>query len=463
MTTPRLYIGIETTVRELDAKLLLACVAAEAGFEVWMGQQKMFLRQLETMPQGILFNKSISPSKARKYAHYKRLGFPLVAYDEEGLAPFNADEYQKRRVNVDSLRALDYFFAWGEWQKTVIGQKAPDALRHVVTVGHPRVDLTRRTIRGFYADQVRALRERYGAFVLINTNFSFYNHFKGRDIEAFLRLKTKAGKVVDEEQRNYYRRISEHKKTLFYAFADLVVKIRTRFPELSVVLRPHPSEDHDYWRSTLPDDPNIHVVHEGTVLPWIMASTVMIHNSCTTGIEGYLLEQPVIAYRPVQNDELDIFLPNALSAEALNDETLLNLVEQLMSHDALPPEFEQSAEKKAIAEQYITGLDGPLSCERIVEYLKQIQFPARTLTSMPYHAYSRLKRANAAIRQQIRRIVQSKPTNAARQQYVRQKFPGLDLENVRGLVKQFHQATGRFAELHVSQPEADLLQISHEG
>ena len=53
MEKTRLYIGIETKVREFDAKLLLACVAAEAGYEVVLGQQKVFLKRLENMPQGI--------------------------------------------------------------------------------------------------------------------------------------------------------------------------------------------------------------------------------------------------------------------------------------------------------------------------------------------------------------------------------------------------------------------------
>ncbi len=114
MEKTRLYIGLETKVREFDAKLLLSCVAAEAGYDVVLGQQKMFLNRLENMPRGILLSKSISPSKAKKYVHYNKLGFKLVAYDEEGLAPFNADEYQKRRVSVDSLKPLEYFFAWGQ-------------------------------------------------------------------------------------------------------------------------------------------------------------------------------------------------------------------------------------------------------------------------------------------------------------------------------------------------------------
>ena len=63
MQATRLYIGVETKAREFDAKLLLACAAAEAGFDTVLGQQKIFVKHLAAMPRGIWLNKSISPSK----------------------------------------------------------------------------------------------------------------------------------------------------------------------------------------------------------------------------------------------------------------------------------------------------------------------------------------------------------------------------------------------------------------
>ena len=464
MKKSTVYIGIETKVRELDAKLLLACVAAEAGFEVWLGQQKMFLKHLDTLPRGILLNKSISPSKAAKYAHYHKLGFPLVAYDEEGLAPFNADEYLKRRVSVDALAAVDYFFAWGDWQKEVIAQKAADQIQKVIPVGHPRVDLTRREVRGFYDDQVQALRVQYGDFVLINTNFSFYNHFRGRDIEAFLQLKTKAGKVVDEEQRNYYRRVSDHKKALFYAFAEMATRIRERFPELAVIVRPHPSEDHDYWRQTLPNDDKIQVVHEGTVLPWILASRVMIHNSCTTGIEGYLLEQPVLAYRPVRDENLDIFLPNALSTQAFTSDELLHKLEVIFSQKSGVEDITADAQKRKIAAQYLVGLEGPLSCERIVTYLQQLQIPSKTFATISYHGYITLKRLKRALHKRLSPADSTQSEkDKERRQYLLQKFPGLEVEEIHTLITQFQHATGRFAEIGVRRLDKNVLQIFRQA
>lgn len=459
MKKTRLYIGLETKVREFDAKLLLACVAVEAGFDVVLGQQKMFLKRLGEMPEGILLNKSISPSKAKKYAHYKKLGFKLVAYDEEGLAPFNADEYQKRRVCVDSLKPLEYFFAWGQWQKDVILEKAPMEEAKVMPVGHPRVDLTRRELRAFYDDDVKALRDRYGQFVLINTNFSFYNHFHGRDFEVILRQKTKAGKVVDEEQREYYRKVSEHKKVLFYEFAEMVVKIHQRFPDVAIVLRPHPSEDHDYWRQTLPQDEKIHVVHEGNVIPWIMAADVMIHNSCTTGIEGYLLEQPVIAYRPVQAEELEIFLPNALSEQALTCEALLDRLDQHLTNGR-GVQSTVDDRKREIASRYITGLDGPLTCERIVASLNKVQFPQKTLGIISYQLWTKMKKMMKKERKRVVKMITQKADYDHRMQYRRQKFPGIEVDEVQQSIAKFRHVTGRFSDFQVIQLEKDRVRIT---
>lgn len=456
MEKTRLYIGIETKVRELDAKLLLACVAAEAGYTVILGKQKMFLKRIGKIPKGILLFKSISlPSKAREYKHYKKLGFRLVAYDEEGLVPFNADEYKKRRISVDSLKLLEYFFAWGAWQKDLMLEKVPMEEPKIVPVGHPRVDLTRKELRAFYDDDVKALRDRYGQFILINTNFAFYNHFRGRDFEIVLRQQIKAGKVVDEEQREYYRKVSKYKKVLFYEFADMVARIRERFPSITVVLRPHPSEDHEYWRQVLPQDEKIHVVHEGTVLPWILASEVVIHNSCTTGIEGYLLEQPVIAYRPVQSEEVELPLPNLLSEQALTLDALLDMLEQLLTNNQ-GSQVGADGKKREIIARYISGLDGPLSCERIIAILNTVQIPEKTVKIASYQLYTKMKN----VRNSVVRMLRQKTKETHEMKYQSQKFPGIVLDEVQQSITKLQHVTGRFSGVRAVQLEENMLQIT---
>ncbi|PIE36574.1 hypothetical protein CSA56_00030 [candidate division KSB3 bacterium] len=460
MNNTRLYIGVETKAREFDAKLLLACFAAEAGFDTVLGQQKIFVKRLAEMPRGIWINKSISPSKTEAYKHYKKLGVILAGYDEEGLAPFNADEYKKRRISVESLRQLECFFAWGQWQADVIAERAPSEAHRVVQVGHPRVDLTRREFRAFYDDEVKKIREQYGQFLLINTNFSFYNHFHGKD--GKIAMFEKAGKIADEAQRDYYLRLRDHKKTLFYEFAEIVRILRRRFPDATVVLRPHPSENHDYWREILPQDGKTHVVYEGTVLPWLMAADVMIHNSCSTGIEGYLLERPVITYRPIQAEEFENTLPNLLSEHALSREELLQKVEYYLTRDR-SVELPADEEKRRIAGRYIASLDGPFSCERTVERLSHIQREAKPLEIFSYRAFVEMKRiAKGVLRRILRRQPVSTATTKRQDEYRSQKFPGISLGEIQqGLIK-YQQITGRFSDLRVAQIGKNLFQFERK-
>ncbi len=318
-------------------------------------------------------------------------------------------------------------------------------------------------MRTFYDEDVKTLRECYGQFVLINTNFSFYNHFRGRDFEVILRQKTKAGKVVDDKQREYYRKVSEHKKTLFYAFAEMVVKVHQRFPDITIVLRPHPSEDHRYWRQVLPQDKKIHVVHEGNVLPWIMAANVMIHNSCTTGIEGYLLEQPIIAYRPVQAEEFDIELPNLLSDQVFTLETLLEKLEQHFANGK-GGQTAEDEKKREIASRYIVGFDGLLSCERIVECLNTVQFSRKTLPIFSYQLYTRIKKVrNKGIRRIFQVTTSYRAKSDERIQYRFQKFPGIGLDEVQQAITKFHDITGRFSDIRAIQLEKNLFRIIRES
>lgn len=244
----------------------------------------------------------------------------------------------------------------------------------------------------------------------------------------------------------------------------MAARIRERFPDMTVIVRPHPSEDHDYWRQTLPHDANMHVVHEGTVLPWILASRVMIHNSCTTGIEGYLLEQPVLAYRPVQQDDLDIFLPNALSTQVFSSGELLQKLEAIFSQKSGAEDGAAAAEKRRIAAQYLAGLEGPLSCERIVEYLKQIQIPSKTLGMMSYDGYIKLKRLKAALYKWFSPSASTpNAKHEERRQYLLQKFPGLEVAEVQALIANFQRATGRFADIQVRRLEKNVLQIFRQA
>lgn len=452
MKPPRLYLGIEIKVREFDANMLLGCVAAEAGFDVVLGQQRVFKRHLEDMPPGIYLDKSVTAKKTAPHESLRKSGFHIVAYDAEGLAFFDAAEYQKRRLATETLNQLDYFFAWGEHQANVVREKMRGREEAIILAGHPRIDLTRPELRAFYAEEAEALQKKYGRFLLINTNFSLCNHVRGKDVA--IEVLAKGGKIVDDQHRAYYLELREHKRQIFEAFIEMVPVLHQHFPNMPIVIRPHPIEDHDYYRRILPQSANLRVIHEGNVLPWLMAAQVIVHNSCTTGIEAYLLERPVIAYQPIQAEAFDIYLPNALSDRVFSQAAL---IERLASYLEAQDEAQQQnmEEKQKIAEYYLSGLRGEFASDRMVAALKNIP-PARATCHLALHRLYRKMRS--AFGRAFQKNERSASTPDDAQAKVRQQvFPGIDLQEMQGAIERFHRLTGRFSSVRVAQMQEDVF------
>ena len=101
---PWLILPIETKARELDAKTYTACAAAEAGFNVMLGEQNGLLRRLARLPRGFYLDKSIAPLKVAPFERLKKLGFRVMAWCEEGLVYRDRDAYLHERVASEGLR-----------------------------------------------------------------------------------------------------------------------------------------------------------------------------------------------------------------------------------------------------------------------------------------------------------------------------------------------------------------------
>ena len=99
------------------------------------------------------------------------------------------------------------------------------------------------------------------------------------------------------------------------------------FPDRKIIIRPHPSESFDTWRQAATGYDNVEIIHQGHVHAWLHACELMIHSGCTTGMEGYLLNRPVVGYQPVVSEENKTNLPNRLSHNVYSLEELLETID----------------------------------------------------------------------------------------------------------------------------------------
>ena len=155
--------------------------------------------------------------------------------------------------------------------------------------------------------------------------------------------------------REYAEGFREHKQAVFEDFQNLIPELERAFPEYTIVVRPHPTENQDIYHQIAARCRRVQVTNEGNVVPWLMAAKVLIHNGCTTGVEAYVMRVPAVSYRATVNDYYDdgfYHLPNRLSYQCFDFEELRVTLERIISGDLGAPGGE---EREKLIDHYLVA------------------------------------------------------------------------------------------------------------
>jgi len=437
---PTVIVPCETRNRELDAKLLLGCAAAERGFPVVVGEKKAINLRLGGLPRGLYLSKSLTNRNVRIYDVLRQLGHRVVCGDEEGLVYHSREQYWTTKVGAEAFARADALLAWGEenaanWRAHPAYAGAP-----IFVTGNPRIDLLRPELRGLFDEEAEKLRHRFGRFVLVNTNFSRVNHWfpaQSHLRTTLARAEREPGAVPEDELG-----VARQKQLLFEHFLAMVERLESAFPDVAVVVRPHPSESHAPWLRVAEGRPRLCVVHEGPVVPWLVAAEAVIHNGCTSAIETWLLGRTPIAYRPVRSDRFDLDLPNDLSEQGGDAHELVALVAAALEGRLQPAPEAVRARRGEIA-RHVAALEGDLAADRIVGALEEVAagaVPARA----PRARDVLVGRARLAVRGVRKRVEARLPEHRNSRAYVRHVFPPTSLAEVQARIDALGRRLGRF-------------------
>jgi surface carbohydrate biosynthesis protein len=307
-----LIVPVESQVRELDAKLLLACAAPERGFPVVIGSRAFVHYDITAMPRGVYLAKSMRSLSNRMFEILRQLGHEIVAWDEEALVRFPQEDYYRRRLSPKALGLVSHLLAWGEDDAEIIREFPAYPGTSIHVTGNARIDLMRPDVRAYFDAEVADIRRRFGQFVMINTNFGYVNAFAS-SLNLIQDAKKPGAAPVEGKNTlgmtsEFARGLAAHKQALFEHFRKLVPALAKALPDHTIVLRPHPAEGHETWKEAASGCKNVHVVNEKSVIPWLLATTALVHNGCTTAVEAAVL--PIRTSRERRSD-----LPRPLRQE----------------------------------------------------------------------------------------------------------------------------------------------------
>jgi surface carbohydrate biosynthesis protein len=445
-----LIIPVESQVRELDAKLLLSCVAAERGFPVVLGSRAFVHYLMPFLPRGVYLAKSMRSLSERMFRIVRGLGHDIVGWDEESLVRGPTSVYYGDRLSPATLRALSVLFAWGQDDAEVFrGFPAATGVPIHIT-GNPRIDLLRKDVRAYFQPEVDAIRQRFGDFILVNTSFRFVNAF----VPGLNLLQPgppggppKISANARGMTREFAIGMAAHQHVIFDAFQALVPLLSARFPDHVIVVRPHPAERDEPWERVAGRRQNVRVIKEGNVIPWLMACRVLIHNGCTTAVEGAVLDTPAVTYQPIQSEHFDFPLPNALSHRAFRADEVTRLVGAILAGRL---GLLDGGERARIFERHLTALEGPLAADRIVEVLTARGYATRRPPRPRLAAYVPAW-IGGNVRTMQKLITMLRPGHRSGAAFHAHRFPGLTVSEFDHRIERLGRVLGRFDGLRVTK------------
>jgi surface carbohydrate biosynthesis protein len=435
----------------MDAKILLSCVAAECGFPVIMGSRAYVHYRVDSFPRGVYLAKSLRTLSIRMFKILRQLGHEIVAWDEEGLLRWPDPEYYRQRLSPITMGQTSHLLAWGPDNGRAFRDYPGCQNTPIHITGNPRIDLMRPELREYYQPQVAALRERYGDFVLVNTNFGLVNHFYPELGYLKKATESKAPGAVNP----YDEGKGHHKLSLFNSFQEMLPSLCAAISDRTVILRPHPSENLAVWQAIAERCPNLQVANDGSITPWLMATKAVVANGCTSLVEAAVLDTPAVSYQPVTSEEFDDDLPNSLSHRAFSTAELSTTVRAMVTGER--GTLHHSVRRK-ILDQHVAALDGPLAADRMVAVLKSGDYTKKQPPAVPRRHYVQGWLHNK-VRTLSKRINMRRPGHRNNAAFHDHRFPAISVDEIMDRIARLGRLLNRFENIRVEQHSKHIFTI----
>jgi len=367
---PPVGIVVDNPRRDLEGAVLLASALARRGrpailVPLYAQGADIPLLGLE----GVVLNY-LRLNNAALARSYKRLGMRLFVMDTEGgvLSAEGADAPANWAAWLASSglgELADRYFCWGNEVADAFRAAMPDKDFHVT--GCPRYDLCDPAFRNYFEYPVRD-------FVLVNTNFSALNPSLQRRADDEKRAFASAG-----FSSAYVDRLLGDIKISFDRFRATIASMAKALPNRHFVLRPHPFENPEIYRTQYAGIPNISVRAEGSVFHAVANAACIVHLNCGTAVESALMGRvPInLSFLSTAIQDAHTPLPAELSLNVRSEEEAIAVIEKLIARAGEPPEVAARLERaREVIRPWFGTVDGH-AAQRVAEGI------IRTLANNP--------------------------------------------------------------------------------
>lgn len=359
---------LEETNRELASRVLIAVAAAARGITSYIIPQWFAWENLAALPPGIMLFKGNNRAQSARMRDARDAGHRIASIEEEILGVSRPDQIL-RVFDPEAMEVCEMFLLQGFHARDVLLGRHPDLGARIKITGNPRTDALLAPLDGPVRRQAEAVRARHGDFILINTNFGSTNPRLEDTISDFDTC-ARVG-LIDPDaaaDRADYMAWCTWERQNMALLAELVAALRARADMPRIIIRPHPSENIERWRSAYPGDARVQVIREGEHTAWTTAARLLLHTGCTTGVEASLLGTPALSLQGGVSDWHRAHTSNFVNPTAASVDAALDWIDAALSGGAGAPTPEMRAE----LERQLLPPGEDLAAQRIVAALEDL-------------------------------------------------------------------------------------------
>jgi surface carbohydrate biosynthesis protein len=351
---------VDNPLRDLNGLVLLAYQLAKRGMDAWLVPMYEQWNEIQAIhPDAVLLNYIRSNNRNHAMS-YLRKGMMVGVLDTEGVGGRNPEEFAALVSTTGYAGLFDLYCLWGSVQRSALldAEVIPDAIASLT--GCPRYDFCAQPWRQLL------LRRESRPYVLVNTNFPTINPRFSTGREAEIAAMVSAGFDL-----NYARQYTEDTKRALVGMIALLEQLLTAFPDRHFVLRPHPFESPEGYKS-LRSFTNLDIRQEGTSVEWVAHADALIHLNCSTAVEARMLDVPALSPSWLDAPTLHVLFPSELS---LHHNSAEEFREQL--EDILNSPRRASPQPSQAIEKYYHHIDGQASARVADAVLAAIESKSR--------------------------------------------------------------------------------------
>jgi len=303
------------------------------------------------------------------YSNYRLVKFKI---DDRKTIVINTEgnpQYIKYAMNIQV--PPDLYFFWNQSQFDLDNEILDESKTELVLAGCPRMDfLTGELYKSIFPSKNQLLKKYKLPFknktITIATS-SQHSYFD----EKLLQKKEKIRKKKLRETADY-KKIINNKKILRDKTAEIVKGIDENFPDINIVIKPHPNENITYWQdlaSSLKKN-NIFVSIGEPIYHLLKVSDLHIsHNVCTTTYEAMMTGVPTAEIHTKNSKSLyasdHLYLADYI-IESFGD--LSEKVQDILINNKFTRDKSKNDQLNKYTEKYLYKVDG----NRCREYADKI-------------------------------------------------------------------------------------------